>query len=102
MSSLALEARSHAAGDVLQLLSLLLGRPFGASPAEKTLQLTPHFENEQLITRVDIGNENALARQDSDQTLAGKPLQRFANGCATDLERRRKHLLRQNLARLQA
>ena len=92
----------HAVGDVLQLLSLLLGGPFGASPAEQTLQLAPHLEHEQLIARVDIGDENALARQDSDQTLAGKPLQRFANGRAADLERRRKHLLRQKLARLQA
>ena len=47
---------------LLQLLSLLLGRPFGTGPTEQAFKFASYFENEQLITRVDVGDENTLAR----------------------------------------
>ena len=85
-----------------ELLSLLLRRPFGAGPAEQALELATHFEHKQLITRVDIGDEDALARQNGDQSLASKSLQGFSNRSAANIERRREHLFRQHLARLEA
>ena len=87
--------------DLEQLLALLLRRALGARAAEQALELAAHLEHQQLIARIDVGDQNALARQNGDQAFAREPLQGFADRRAADLEPGRQHLLGQDVARLE-
>jgi len=60
-----------------------------------------HLEDEQLLARVGLGHEDALARQDRHQSLAGEPLQRLADGRAADLQAGRQRVFGEELAGLQ-
>ncbi len=91
----------HAAGDFLKFSRCSLGRAFGAGAAQQPLELAAHFEHQKLMPRIDVRNQNALARQDDHQTLMRQPLQRFAHRRSPDPEGRRQHLLGENVAGLE-
>ena len=91
----------HAARDLQQLLALVLVRALGPGAAEQALDLAPHLEHQQLIARIDVGDENALARQYGNQAFARQPLQAFADRRPADLEHGRQHLLREDVAGLE-
>src|SRR5262249_45082875 len=73
----------------------------GRGATEQTLELAANLEQQELMARIDVGDENALARQDGDQPFAREPLQRLADRRAADLEACRQHLLGQDIARLE-
>src|SRR2546430_13207331 len=78
----------HALRDLQQLFALVLVRPFSPRPAEQALDLAPHLKHQQLIARIDIRDENTLARQYGNQAFACQPLQGFADGSSADFDHR--------------
>src|SRR6185312_1468445 len=69
----------------------LLGRRAARGAArDQPLQLPAHLEQSQLALHVDAGDDDAAARKDRDQALAGEALQGFPDGRAADAEVARK------------
>ena len=69
---------------------------------EQALELAPHFEHQKLAARIDVGDQNALARQDRNQPFEREPLQALRGSACGRSERGRQHLLGQDVARLEA
>ena len=63
--------------------------PRGAA-RDQPLELAAHFEQAQLAAHVDLGDDDAAARKDRDQSLAREALQRLADRRAADAEARRQ------------
>ncbi len=94
MSSLRLRRVVHLAGDVLQLIALRFAGALGAGAAQEPLELAADLEHQQLRARIEIGDQNALARQDGDEPLARQPLQRLADRRAAEAVARRQQSAR--------
>ena len=101
MSSLVLAARSMPRAISSNCARCSLLGALGAGAAQQALDLAPHLEHQELTARIDIGDENALARQDGDQPLARQPLQGFADRRAADLKAADSILLGENVAGLE-
>src|SRR5258708_3142179 len=91
----------HSTRDGQEALLFLLGRALGTGAAQESFNFPPRLQHAKLAMRIDLRDQNSLARQDGDETLERKLLQRFPDRCAPDPERRRKRLLRQDLPGLQ-
>ena len=57
---------------------------------DETLDLASHFEQPQLFFQIDFGNDNATPWKYRHETFTREPLQRLADGRATDTQRLRK------------
>src|SRR5262249_40469812 len=71
--------------------------PLAAGAAKELSNFPPRLQHAKLAVRIDLRDQNSLARQDGDEALERKLLQRFPDRCAPDPERGRKRLLRQDL-----
>ena len=91
----------HPAGDAFELRPLLRRRAFGASPAQQPLDLAAHLHQQQLIARIEIGHQDALARQERHQALTREALQGFADRRAAEAGRGRQRLFGQHRAGLE-
>ena len=86
-SSFALAAASNAAARARKRVALVVGGAPRRAARDQPLELAPGLEQAQLAGDVDVGDEDAAAREDRDQPLAREPLQRFADRRAADAER---------------
>ena len=91
----------HAAGDALEPRALHRGCPLRAGAAQQPFELAPYLQQQQLVARIDVGNQNALARENGNEPFAGEPLQRLTDRSAPELGGGGKRVLRQNTPRLE-
>jgi len=52
----------HTQRNLGELIALMLVGTLGPCAAQQAFDLAAHFQHEQLIARVDVGDEDALAR----------------------------------------
>ena len=74
----------HTIGDAQELGPLFFGGAYGPSAGKQAFHLPSNLQQEQLLARIDLGNQDTLARQNHDQAFAGEPLQGLADRCAAD------------------
>src|SRR5260370_20397328 len=79
----------HSTRDGQEALLFLLGRALGTGAAQESFNFPPRLQHAKLAVRIDLRDQNSLARQDGDETLERKLLQRFPDRCAPDPERRK-------------
>src|SRR5260221_4328506 len=91
----------HSPRDGQKALLFPLGPALGTGAAQESFNFPPRLQHAKLAMRIDLRDQNSLARPDGDETLERKLLQRFPDRCAPDPERRPKRLLRQDLPWLQ-
>ena len=76
----------HSTRDGQEALLFLLGRALGTGAAQESFNFPPRLQHAKLAVRIDLRDQNSLARQDGDETLERKLLQRFPDRCAPDPE----------------
>lgn len=75
-------------------LAVGCGDPQRGAPRDECFQFSPKFDDEQLIVNTDLGDHEAVSRQDADEVISLKAFYGFANGRASDADFIRKAFFR--------
>ena len=67
-----------------KLGALLCRAATGGMPGDRTIEVAPQLEQQELVDHIDLGDLRAVTPEDLDQVVSLQPLQRFADGSAAD------------------